>query len=226
MISEQLKKNFYQNFILNFDALKPMTKIIEECDSSTVSHSFHVSEYVRMMLEYIKNNRLYPHIVSDDYVENIKFVSIFHDVGKIKIPDEILNKAGKFTKEEYEIMKTHTTEGKNIMKKVFSGPENSTLLKYAEDIVLYHHEKWDGSGYPTGISKEDIPLCARIMAVADVFDALVSKRVYKEKMSVDEAYNVLKEESGKHFDPQIVDIFINIRYDVEEYVKKIEEGIW
>lgn len=225
MISEQLKKNFYQNFILNFDALKPMTKIIEECDSSTVSHSFHVSEYVRMMLEYIKNNRLYPHIVSDDYVENIKFVSIFHDVGKIKIPDEILNKAGKFTKEEYEIMKTHTTEGKNIMKKVFPGPENSTLLKYAEDIVLYHHEKWDGSGYPTGISKEDIPLCARIMAVADVFDALVSKRVYKEKMSVDEAYNVLKEESGKHFDPQIVDIFINIRYDVEEYVKKTEEGI-
>lgn len=225
MISEQLKKNFYQNFILNFDALKPMTKIIEECDSSTVSHSFHVSEYVRMMLEYIKNNRLYPHIVSDDYVENIKFASIFHDVGKIKIPDKILNKAGKFTKEEYEIMKTHTTEGKNIMKKAFSGPENSTLLKYAEDIVLYHHEKWDGSGYPTGISKEDIPLCARIMAVADVFDALVSKRVYKEKMSVDEAYNVLKEESGKHFDPQIVDIFINIRYDVEEYVKKIEEGI-
>ena len=119
----------------------------------------------------------------------------------------ILNKPGRFTPEEYEIMKEHAAFGGEIIKDIFGKNADPMLVEVAGDVARYHHEKWDGTGYPEGLKKEEIPLSARIMAVADVFDALVSKRVYKDAMAVEQAVAILEKDAGTHFDPEIVDIF-------------------
>ena len=135
-----------------------------------------------------------------------------HDIGKIAISDLILNKPGHFTDEEYKIMQSHTTEGKNILAKIEanSSDMDEGYLKESIEMAHYHHEKWDGSGYPTGIKGEQIPLSARIMAVADVFDALVAERVYKKSFTYEKAMQIITEGSGTHFDPEVVSAFVKI----------------
>ena len=128
-----------------------------------------------------------------------------HDVGKIAVPDEILLKPGKLTPEEFAIMETHTTKGSEIIKKMQLDEEEDLYLKHCYDICRYHHERWDGKGYPDKISGRDIPLSARIVSIIDVYDALVSQRVYKPPFSHEEAINIIAEESGKKFDTQIVE---------------------
>ena len=142
-----------------------------------------------------------------------------HDIGKIQVPDAVLNKPGKLNDMEYEIMKTHTTAGKAVIDQVIAQVPNCAYLKDARDMAHYHHEKWNGTGYPEKLAGEDIPLSARVMAVADVFDALVSKRVYKPAMPYEKAFSIIKEESGKHFDPDVVKAF----FAAEDEVVKVEE---
>ncbi|MBP5437904.1 MAG: HD domain-containing protein, partial [Treponema sp.] len=132
-----------------------------------------------------------------------------HDIGKIKISDAILNKPGKLTEEEFEVMKTHTTEGMKILSKTLLSTTGSGYLKESIDMAWCHHEWWNGKGYPRGLKGEDIPLSARIMAVADVFDALLSRRSYKEPIPFDRAIEIVKNESGTHFDPLVVAAFLN-----------------
>ena len=139
-----------------------------------------------------------------------------HDVGKILVPDSILKKPGKLTPEEYETMKVHAASGGDVVIKVLSGITDEEYLKFVSDIATYHHEWWDGTGYPKKLKGEEIPLCARIMAIADVYDALISKRCYKDAMPIDEAIKIIKEESGTHFDPLLVDVFL-------EYVENEEK---
>ncbi len=143
-----------------------------------------------------------------------------HDVGKIKIPDRILNKPGKFTDEEYEIMKTHTTAGKQIMDSVISTVEGENYLMEARNMAAYHHERWDGKGYPENLSGEDIPLSARIMAVADVFDALSSPRVYKPAYSLEKSLEIIQEGNGSHFDPKCVEVFLESIDEIKGVLKK------
>ena len=167
---------------------------------------------------------MYDHHMDEDeidleYIENICNAASLHDVGKIKIPDTILNKPGRFTPEEYEIMKTHSAIGGEIVAGILGKEADPKLLQISRDIATYHHEKWNGGGYPDGLSGKEIPLCARIMAVADVFDALVSKRVYKEGMPSQDAFDILEKDSGTHFDPDLVQVFFAIREDVETYLK-------
>jgi HD-GYP domain-containing protein (c-di-GMP phosphodiesterase class II) len=129
-------------------------------------------------------------------------------VGKILVSDVILNKPGRLTDEEFEIMKTHTTAGERVISSAMALVSDSGYLKEAKNLATYHHERWDGTGYPSGKKGEEIPLSARIMAVADVFDALVSKRSYKEPFPFEKAMDIIKEGAGTQFDPEIAEIFI------------------
>nr|MCR4903364.1 HD domain-containing protein [Butyrivibrio sp.] len=137
-----------------------------------------------------------------------------HDIGKIAIPEDILNKPGKLNDEEFDIMKTHAFEGKKIIEKATENLPDAGYLEEAADMAGYHHERWDGSGYPEKLSGEQIPLSARIMAVADVFDALVSKRAYKDSFSYEKSISIIKEEAGTHFDPLVVDAFLKSQGDI------------
>ena len=141
--------------------------------------------------------------VSDKWVELLFQAAPMHDIGKIGIPDNILGKPGKLDADEWAIMQTHVTIGGDII-----GDNESELLQLAQEIALYHHEKWDGSGYPHKLSGTDIPLSARIVAIADVFDALTSERPYKTAWPLEKAIGLIQEEAGKHFDPTLVPIFI------------------
>lgn len=164
-----------------------------------------------MLSSYLKAQGMFE--ISDKFIEDIEKASPFHDIGKIGISDDILKKPGKLTETEYEIMKTHTTIGQKAIHKLMINGDAS-FLNMAEEIALYHHERYDGSGYPKGLSKSEIPLSARIVAIADVYDALISKRVYKPPMSHEEAIEIIKQASGKHFDPTIVSAFITISDDI------------
>ena len=136
-----------------------------------------------------------------------------HDVGKIIVPDSILKKPGKLTDEEYEVMKTHASAGGKVVNEVLDGITDKEYLKFASDMAKFHHEWWDGTGYPEGLKGEEIPLSARMMAVADVLDALVSERCYKAPIPFDDAIEVMKGESGTHFDPELIRILLKYRED-------------
>lgn len=139
-----------------------------------------------------------------------------HDFGKIGIPDIILNKPGKFTPEEYEVMKQHAAKGAVIVERILQNSEDELFKKIAVNVAHFHHEKWDGNGYPTKISGEQIPFEARVMALADVFDALVSKRVYKESFTYDKAFEIIEESCGTHFEPTLCQAFLKCRKELED----------
>ena len=139
-----------------------------------------------------------------------------HDLGKIAVDDAVLRKQGKFTPEEFEKMEIHPAEGAWIIREMLTGVESDEFETIAENVAHYHHEKWDGSGYPTGLQGTDIPLEARLMALADVFDALVSKRCYKEAFSYDKAFAIIEDSLGSHFDPELGRIFMECRPSLEK----------
>jgi HD-GYP domain-containing protein (c-di-GMP phosphodiesterase class II) len=153
-------------------------------------------------------------------MEYVEKSAPLHDVGKIRIPDAVLNKPGKLTPEEFEIMKTHATVGKEIIDKAISTVEGGSYLKEARNMAAYHHERWDGKGYPEGLKGEEIPLSARVMAVADVFDALTSKRIYKPAFSIEEALKIIEEGRGTQFDPRCVDVFLEALPDVRAVIRR------
>lgn len=192
--------------------------IIENRDDSTGKHVKRTSAFVKAIVKAMKARNYYSDILDRQYIESICQSAPLHDIGKIAISDTILCKPGRLTAEEFEIMKSHTTEGGRILSETLTGIEGENYLILAKDMAMYHHEKWNGTGYPMGLAGQDIPLCARIMAVADVFDALISRRCYKEPMPIDKAFSIIKESSGIHFEPCIVDTFLSIRHEIEEIV--------
>ena len=223
-INESQKK---QAAISTFQSgmINVMADLVESRDKSTGTHIKNTSAYVEIICEELIKDGLYPEIVNEEYKNNVVASAPMHDIGKIKISDTILNKPGKFTPEEYAIMKTHAEEGAKIISTVKKTVESDALkedyLGEAENMAHYHHEKWNGEGYPCGLKGEEIPLSARIMAVADVFDALVAERVYKPGMSFESAIAIIKESSGQHFDPVIVQAFIN----AEDKIRAVTDQI-
>jgi len=187
-----------------------LAKLTEERDPETGEHLYRMKKYSKMIAEFLSKEDKYKDIIDIDYIDNIERFSPLHDIGKVAIPDEILLKPGKLTHEEFEIMKNHTIYGAKVLKTADEILERNgmSIYKTAIDIVEGHHEKWDGSGYPYGRKGEEIPLSARIVAIADVFDALTSKRQYKKPFSFEDTIKIIKKGSGKHFDPFIVDVFI------------------
>lgn len=202
-----------------------MADLVESRDKSTGTHIKNTSAYVSIICDELIDEGLYSDVVDEDYKNNVVASAPMHDIGKIKISDAILNKPGKFTDEEYAIMKTHSEEGAKIIatvkKTIESEALNEDYLGEAENMAHYHHEKWNGKGYPCGLAGEQIPLSARIMAVADVFDALVAERVYKPGMPFDKAMSIIKESAGEHFDPVIVQAFVN----AEEKIRAVTAEI-
>lgn len=200
-------------------------KVLGSHDLFTGRHVMHTQKYVEVIAIQLRNDGFYENLLTDEMIQIYSSAAFLHDIGKIHIPEGILNKTGIFTPEEFSLMKTHPVEGKKLIEylpKINDGRFNII----ASDMAFYHHEKWDGTGYPLGISGEQIPLCARIMAAADVLDALVSLRLYKKPVPFDKAIEIFIESSGRHFEPCVVQAVINCRKQLEEIdkdFKKIEE---
>ena len=178
-----------------------------------VTHNYHTGKYVQEISKKLRENGYYADELTDGKIETYMLTALLHDAGKIRIPQNIVNKFGKYTKEEYEIMKTHPMEGRKILEEMPNIDDGSFNI-IAKEMALYHHERWDGSGYPYGVSGEAIPLCARILGAADVLDALISPRLYKEPMSIDEAMKFFAEEKGKSFEPCIADAVIALKNEI------------
>lgn len=185
-----------------------MAEVVENRDDNTGGHIKRTADYVKRIAKELKRRGVYPEILTDRYMEDMIVAAPLHDIGKIHIPDAILNKPGRLTEEEFAIMKTHTTAGEELLTHAKTELGESGYLNTAVEMAAYHHEWWNGKGYPYGIDGEGIPLSARIMAVADVFDALTSKRCYKDAMPLTKAYAIIREESGTHFDPLVAEAFL------------------
>lgn len=221
--TQEIREQSERMMQLQENVIEGMATLIESRDGNTGQHVRSTKRYVAMIVEYMYNHNLHTDEIDLNYIAQISNAAPLHDVGKIMISDTILNKPGRFEPEEFAIMQSHSEIGGRIVKDILGRGSDKDLVQMSSDVAHYHHEKWDGTGYPEGLRGEEIPLCARIMAVADVFDALVSKRVYKDKMGIDEAYNILKKDAGTHFDPELVEVFVAIRDQVEEYLKSIQE---
>ena len=200
-----------------------LADIVESRDKNTGAHVRKTAAYTEIILHALRKKGYYTEQLNDDYISDVVNSAPLHDIGKIQVPDAILNKPGRLDDAEYEIMKTHTTAGHDIISQAIALVPNSGYLNEAQNLAWYHHEKWDGSGYPNGISGEEIPLSARVMAVADVFDALVSKRSYKPPMSFEKAMGIIREGAGKHFDPQVVEAFASEEKKVRRVEQKFSE---
>lgn len=191
-----------------------LAEVVESRDAYTGMHVKKTADYVKLIIDKLQEAGVYSDEISEEFAASVTSSAPLHDVGKIKIPDAILNKPGKLTDEEFEIMKTHTTQGSEIIETAIEIVPDPMFLEETKNLAEYHHEKWDGTGYPKGLKGEEIPLSARIMAVADVFDALVSERSYKKGFPYEKAFAIIEEGSGHHFDPNIVDVFLNNKEEV------------
>lgn len=185
-----------------------MAKLSEYRDMNTGKHLERVREYSQVIARELAARDEYKEYINEQYIEDLYHSSILHDIGKVSIPDEILLKPDKFTPEENEVIKQHTTYGGNILKAVDSHTAEQSFLSMAKAIAYFHHEKWDGTGYPYGLCGEEIPLAARIVALADVYDALTTERKYRSACPHEETIKMIVQEKGKHFAPDIVDAFI------------------
>jgi len=190
-------------------SIRVMVSLAEFRDECTGNHIRRTQTYVRLLAEHISRQERDRAFLSPEHIDQIAKAAPLHDIGKIAIPDHILLKPGKHTPEEFEIMKTHAVKGEGMLAQTrHELGEDNMMLLFASQIARNHHERWDGSGYPDGLAGEAIPLAARLMAVADVYDALRSVRPYKKAFSHDEAVALLVEQRGRHFDPALIDAFL------------------
>jgi len=190
--------------------IKGMAVMVESRDNSTGGHINRTSDCVKVFVDYLLKNENYKDL-SPAFCESVIKAAPMHDLGKIAVDDAVLRKPGKFTDEEYEKMKSHSKEGARIVENVLSEVDNLEFKNIAINVAHYHHEKWNGTGYPEKLEGNQIPLEARIMALADVFDALVSKRCYKDSFSFEKAFSIIEESLGSHFDPELGKMFISCR---------------
>ena len=197
-----------------------MATMVEGRDNSTGGHIKRTSDAIRILIDEIKNDNSLQ--ISDEFCKDLIKAAPMHDLGKIAVDDAILRKPGKYTPEEFEVMKSHASEGARIVSKILEGTKDQVFAKIAINVAHYHHERYDGSGYPCKLKGEEIPLEARIMAIADVYDALVSKRVYKEKMSFEQADKIIIEGMGKHFDPKLQKYYEHARTKLEAYYTSLD----
>ncbi len=198
-----------------------LAKLAEYRDKETGLHLYRIAEYCKAVARHMR--KAYPKyhdIIDDDFIINFEISAPLHDIGKVGVPDKVLLKPGKLTPEEYEIVKTHTLIGAEALREIHAKHPENNFIANAIDVAHYHHEKWDGSGYPTGLKGENIPLPARILSLGDVYDALTTTRCYKEKFSEEKSREIIVNSSGTHFDPIVVESFLAIE---EEFVKIREQ---
>ncbi|MEJ2246553.1 MAG: HD domain-containing phosphohydrolase [Acidobacteriota bacterium] len=200
-----------------------LAKLAELRDDHMEKHLERVRTFCLLLAENLSRHPRYGKHIDSGFTGNIYHASPLHDIGKAAIPDSILIKRGCLTDEEFKIMKTHADHGARTLETVIEKYPDSHLLNMGISISRHHHEKWDGSGYPQGLSGEDIPLAARIMAVADVYDALSSVRCYKPAFSHEYSSEVIMQRSGSHFDPEIVDAFVELQDAFKESREQMDK---
>jgi putative two-component system response regulator len=202
-----------------------MASMAETRDTETGNHIRRTQNYVKTLALQLKTHPRFSLFLSDENIDTLYKSAPLHDIGKVGIPDRILLKPGTLTAEEFEIMKTHTTLGWSAINNAErSLGIQAEFLTVAKDIALFHQEKWDGSGYPQGRKGDAIPVAARLMAVADVYDALISRRVYKEPLSHEEAVKIIQQGQGVHFDPDMVDAFLTIQEEFRAIAQRFADS--
>lgn len=190
--------------------------LIEKRDGSEGRHSKRTSKIVKLISNYAQKNNLYGNLMTKDSWDLVVVASPLHDIGKLKIPDSILLKPSKLTDHEFEIIKTHTSAGAEIIDSALSTYNDNNYIKIAVQMAKFHHERWDGTGYPNGLKGDQIPIPARIMAVADVFDALCSKKTYKDACTINEAFSIMEENKYTYFEPCLVEALKELRPEIEK----------
>ena len=219
-IMTEFKENQKKISAMQEHMISGLANLIENRDMETGEHIVRTCAYVRILAINARKDGIYVEQLNEHFITLLCLLAAMHDIGKIVVSDRILKKPGRLTEEEYEQMKKHAAVGGHVVREVLNGITDEEFLSFASDIATYHHERWDGTGYPAGKKGTEIPLSARIMAIADVFDALVSKRCYKEPIPPQEAIDIIKNESGTHFDPNLVMVFVN---HVDEFLAVINQ---
>jgi response regulator RpfG family c-di-GMP phosphodiesterase len=213
-----------------------LAKLAEYRDEGTGTHLERIREYAKLIAEEMAKNPKYTSHITPEYIDDVYQSSILHDIGKVGIPDAVLLKPDKLTDEEFDVIKRHTTLGGDAIKAIEAKIEGQSFLVLGKEIAYNHHEKWDGSGYPRGLTGEGIPLAARIIALADVYDALTTKRFYKDAFSHKKSRQIIIDQKGAHFDPAVVDVFLALEdefnrirrenlEDETEHMKPLEQAI-
>ncbi len=197
-------------------AILALAKLAEFRDRDTGNHLERIREYSKILAAELSKHPAYQHYITPEYIDDIYLSSILHDIGKVGIPDNILLKPGKLTPEEYEIMMCHSVYGGDALCESEKLTKGQSFLTIGKQIAYYHHEKWNGTGYPSGLSGKEIPLSARIVALADAYDALTSRRCYKSAISHEQAKQIILKDSGKHFDPDVTDAFLTRENDFQK----------
>ncbi len=202
-----------------------MANLIESRDGSTGKHVKNTQTYVYMLAQELKSRGLFPETIDEPFIQMIRKAAPLHDVGKIKVPDSILQKPARLTPDERIEMQKHTIYSREIIRSIISDVEEPEYVKMIEDIAMYHHEFWNGEGYPMGLQGEEIPLAARIMALADVFDALAEERCYKPAIRpIERVMGIIEEGKGTQFDPVLADVFLSMQSDLEQYLVRRDEN--
>ena len=208
-------------YLYHDEMIMGFATLVENKDGSTGGHIKRTTAYVRLLAEELKKRGFYQELLTEEYVENLCKAAPMHDIGKISVPDVILQKPGKLTTEEFERMKQHTVSGGRIIQETFGHLTNKEYTQMAYEVARFHHEKWNGKGYPEGLKRKEIPLCARIMAIADVFDAVSEKRCYRDALPMEKCFEIIQEGSGQDFEPILVEVFLDIR----DKVKQVHDSI-
>ena len=216
LLRKTVQKEMSRRSNMQNHVIEDLAGIIETRDTGTGEHVIRVKKYINLIARELQKTEKYKKILTDETIEQIVQASPLHDVGKIAVPDYILLKPGRYTSEEFEQMKIHTVKGGEMIDSIFANFGDKELLEKAYNIAEFHHEKWDGTGYPDGLRAREIPLEARMMAIADVYDALVSKRVYKEPMAPKDAFQIILNDAGTHFDPEIVQAISGLEEEFEK----------
>lgn len=208
---------------LQYAIVHVLSDMVERRDGSTGGHLVRTTAYLKILLKKAKEMDVYPELLGDVSVELYASASQLHDVGKISIPDSILLKDDRLSPIEYEYMKTHTNIGEDALRYAMDSLEDPTFMEVAADFVGSHHEQWDGTGYPRGLQGENIPIAGRLMAIADVYDALISCRAYKDAYPHEKAVKIITEGAGTHFDPVLVQVFEEIHEQFHEVAEKYKK---
>ena len=218
MVEQQLQRITQ----LQQDIIITMANLIEGRDGTTGEHVKRTSAYVELLVKKLQEKGVYKEILTPAYIDYLKKASPLHDIGKITVPDRILQKPGALTQEEYDLIKLHAKAGGTLIEENMNRIVDKEFVEIAQDMASYHHEKWNGKGYPRGLKGEEIPLSARILAIADVFDALVSKRQYKKGMTLDEAFVIMEKERGESFEPVLLDAFLDAKEELRQLMEALQ----
>jgi putative two-component system response regulator len=210
LLEVELAQRLRENQVIQDVSIRALARLAETRDNETGNHILRTQHYVHSLAQRARAHPRFAAALDEHTVELMAKSAPLHDIGKVGIPDHVLLKPGRLDAAEWDVMKTHARLGAEAIERAVADTHQPVrFLSFAHDIALHHHERWDGAGYPDGLSGDAIPLAARLMAVADVFDALISQRVYKPAMSFEAARDIMQAQRGKHFDPDLLDLFLD-----------------